>query len=557
MKNLNLQNMRQNMLVFILSLGIPLVLYWGRHLDDNRLTSWYWVFDNTEDFRLPVLLAAGVVAAFVVVKIRLQWSPSYLFFLTFLAVVPFWGVPEVIVDATRYFTQAKALKIHGLEYFLEEWGRNIYAWTDLPFIPMLYGLVFKVVGENRIGIQILNSLFFSGSVMLTYRLGEVLWNEELGRYGGFLLLGIPYIYTQVPLMLIDVPTMFFLLLAIFSFTCYLLEGGLMRFVATSLVIFFAIFAKYSVWVFLSVFGVIFLVILSKVRYRVVIRTSLVLGAVLLLAGLTYLFFREVMTAQIELLVSYQKPGLKRWGESFISTFFFQINPLLTATALLSAGAAFIRRDAKYLIISFLVVLFLLLQVNRSRYAIPVFPMLALMSSYGIMQLRNQETRRLLVACIVFTSFFISLGSYLPFLGRMSANNPQQAGKYLDEQNISAAGVVVFPQQEHVLNPLISVPLLDIYTASELVLLKNEEKGILDRQKVMTSPLRFTWEYPIPAYYTPGEDVLPTDGLVIIANSLDQTLPQPVSILAQKFKEKKIFSSSTGKFIYKTIVTVYH
>ena len=549
--------MRQHLLVFILSLGIPLGLYMGRHLDDNRLTSWNWVFDNTGDFRLPILLGAGVIAAFVVVKIRLQWRPSYLFFLSFLAVVPFWVVPEVIVDATRYFIQAKQLKIHGLEYFLSEWGRNIYAWTDLPFIPMLYGLVFKVVGENRIGIQVLNSLFFSGTVMLTYRLGVVLWNEELGRYAGFLLLGIPYIYTQVPLMLIDIPTMFFLLLAIYSFTCYLLAGGALRFVTTSLVIFFAVFAKYSVWVFLSVFSMIFLVILPTNRRRVIVRCTLVLGAVLLLAGLTFLFFREVMTGQIELLVSYQKPGLKRWGESFVSTFLFQTHPLLTATAFLSAGAAFIKRDAKFLIISFLVVLFFLLQINRSRYAIPVFPMLALMSSYGIMQFRSRETRRLFVACIVLTSFFISLGSYLPFLGRMSANNLQQAGKYLDEQNILSAGTVIFPQQDQVLNPLISLPLLDIYTASELVLLQNEEVETLDREKVATSPLRFTWEYPVPAYYTPKEDALPIDGLVIIGNSQDQTLPQPINILVQKFKNKKIFTSSTGKFIYKTIVTVYH
>jgi len=184
-------------------------------------------------------------------------------------------------------------------------------------------------------------------------------------------------------------------------------------------------------------------------------------------------------------------------------------------------------------------------------------MLALMSSYGIMQLRNPETRRVIVACIVFTSFFISLGSYLPFLGRMSANNLQQAGRYLDEQNISSAGVVIFPQQDQVLNPLISIPLLDIYTASDLVLLQNEEEGTLDREKVMTSPLRFTWEYPMPDYYTPGEGALPTDGLVVIGNSQDQTLPQPISILAQKLKKKKSFDSSTGKFTYKTIITVYH
>ena len=186
----------QHLFIFFLGLAAPLVLYFNRHLDDNRLTSWAWIFGAAEVDKLLLLLGISLLAAFGVTRIQLQWRPSYLFLVSFLAAASFWTVPEVIVDAARYFTQAKLLEINGIGYFFSEWGRGIFAWTDLPFIPMLYGLVFKFLGENRIWIQVLNSLFFSGTVMLTYRLGTVLWSEMLGRYAGFLLLGFPYIFTQ-------------------------------------------------------------------------------------------------------------------------------------------------------------------------------------------------------------------------------------------------------------------------------------------------------------------------------------------------------------------------
>jgi len=54
---------------------------------------------------------------------------------------------------------------------------SIFAWTDLPLVPFLYGLVFKFFGEHRVLVQILNTIFYSLTVVLTYQLGETLWDE--------------------------------------------------------------------------------------------------------------------------------------------------------------------------------------------------------------------------------------------------------------------------------------------------------------------------------------------------------------------------------------------
>ncbi|MGW8287825.1 MAG: ArnT family glycosyltransferase, partial [Desulfobulbales bacterium] len=536
---------------------VPLMLYFNRHLDDNRLTSWNWVFGDAGVYKFLILLSLSLLAAFGVTKLRMQWRPSYLFIVSFLATVCFWSEPEVIVDAARYFTLAKQLKLYGVEYFLSEQGHTVFVWTDLPLVPMLYGLVFKVLGENRIWIQLLNSLFFSGTVMLTYKLGESLWHEKLGRYAGFLLLGFPYVFTQVPLMLVDIPSMFFLMLATYSFTTYLLHGGGIRFSVAILAILFALLTKYSLWLYLSILVAVFGVFFLTKKNRVISRCTLVFGGILLVAGLLYLEFHEVVNSQIKLLTSYQKPGLKRWGESFVSTFLFQTHPFLTLTALLSVIAAAIKRDMKYLIISFLVILLVLMQIKRSRYAIPVFPMLALMSSYGIMQLQFPKIRKLVAACIVFTSFFFSLGGYLPFLNRMSAKNLQNAGKYLDDQKIASAWIVPLPQKEQILNPDISIPLLDIYSTANLLRLPNQEVETADQQKIATSSLRFTWEYPLPSYYMLKDGEPQPQGLVIVKSGVNQAVPLTANIFTRKFKHKKTFGISTGLFTHTTIVTVYH
>jgi hypothetical protein len=547
----------QHLVVFILSLGLPLVLYFNRQLDDNRLTSWNWVFHDVGSLKFLVLLGISLLVAFGVTRIRLQWRPFSLFLVSFLATVFFWSIPEVMVDAARYFSQAKQLKIQGIDYFFSEWGNNIFAWTDLPLTPMLYGLVFRFFGENRLWLQVLNSLFFSGTVLLTYRLGKTLWEEALGMYAGFLLLGFPYIFTQAPLMLVDIQSMFFLLLAVYSYTCYLKHGGGMRFVTTSCAVLLALLVKYSAWLYLSVLVVVFAVFIINSPKRVILRTALVLGIVLPVAGGLYLFFHDVVNSQMGLLASYQKSGLHRWGESFVSTFLFQTHPLLTLTALLSIGVALFKRDVKYLIISYLVIILILLQIKRSRYIVPVFPMLALMSSYGIMHLRFPETRKLLVACIVSTSLFVSIGGYLPFLNRMSAKNLQNAGKYLDEQKVKSAWTAVLPQQKNILNPDISLPLLDIYTKAVLMRVPTREAGAADRGKIATSSLRFTWEFPLPGYYTRNEAELRPEGLVVVGSMPDQKLPYGIAFLAKKFKHRKVFNTSTGRFIHNTVVTVYH
>ena len=551
------QNLCNHLLIFFTSLAVPAVLFFFRHHDDNRLTSWKWAFDSERFERFLIIVLVALLMAWFAsrVSIRIKAKPLMLFILSFTLASCFWSEPEVIVDAARYFTQAKHLKVYGTGFFAEQWGKSIFAWTDLPLVPFLDGILFRLFGEHRLVVQILNSVFYSLTVVLTYQLGRALWDEDVGLWGGLLLLGFPYLYTQVPLMLVDVPTMFFFMLAVVSCTSALQKGGRARIVAAAISLFLIFYVKYSGWVLLSVIPVLFVCFLLQNPAATIRRGGALALLACLFIGVLFFLYREVFVAQIRFLLEFQKPGLNRWSESYASTFLFQIHPYITVAALFSLVVAVSKKDFKFLIVSFLVLLFLFMQVKRIRYTLPVFPMLALMAAYGFRELQNRNLLKHLVFSLVATSFAVAFSGFLPLLKGLGVQNLQGAGRYLDSLPAADAEVFAFAGENAVVNPDLGVPVLDIYTAKKLSYEKKPiEPSVLERTQ--NSSLRFTWEYPMPQYYNPGQRQKDADALVVITDTPGYTNPALEGKTAG-YPFSKTFQQSSNIFQHQTFVTVYH
>ncbi|GMQ87496.1 MAG: hypothetical protein BMS9Abin08_0700 [Gammaproteobacteria bacterium] len=549
-------------LVSLLTLTTFLALFVLRSLDDNRLTSWQWTVAGVDTFTMLFVLVIGIFLAYLLsnVSLPVRKPAIWLFFISFSVSAIFWGEPEVIVDASRYFIQAKHLELYGIGYFFNEWGNDITVWTDLPLIPLLYGLVFKTFGEYRTGIQIFNTLLFSGTVVLTYLIGKTLWDETVGLYGGILLLGIPYLFTQVPLMLVDVPAMFFFTLAIFITIKAVKQGGAALLISASVTIVLAMLSKYSVWLMLSVIPVIFLSHIAYGRKIILQRAAMISLGVALLIGIIMLWKFNVIAEQLRLLQSYQVPGLKRWGESFISTFFFQIHPYITLAALFSIYAAVKKKDYKYAIISWLLILVVVLEIKRARYLIVILPMLALMAAYGIREIRNVKISRFIVSSAVVSALVIAIFAYLPFLQNTSAVNLNQAGKYLDTLDAETIEVVTLPQVRSIVNPAVSVPVLDLFTQKTLVY-RYDEDTIQRPRSVEKSSLRFTWEYKNPEYFlTDAGTSKKRIPVAIIFSDTKQFNPQIVpDRIVERIADYRITKELVildRVFKYQTIIRVY-
>jgi len=544
-----------------------LVQYVFRYVDNNRLTSWKWTFGSFDLTWVLVVFIFGIITAYLLSRFTFpERNPKlFLFFASFIAGVSFWNVPEVIVDASRYFTQAKHLEIYGIKYFIREWGGDISVWTDLPLIPFLYGLIFKFLGESRIYIQVLNTTFFSMVVVLTFMTGRILWDENVGFFGGLLLLGMPYLLTQVPLMLVDIPSMFFLAFALYAFIKALNRGGIWIFVS-SLALFLAFFSKYSTWLMLSILAVTFLVYLIQGtekgeqttggRKYIFFRGLLVAFIAGIFIGALFWYRFDLFTEQISFLLEYQKPGLKRWGESFISTFFFQVHPFISIAALYSIYLACKKRDIRFLIIFWLILLVFALQIKRARYIFVIFPMLALMASYGMQKISNNEIRRFIAYCAVVSSLAVAVFVYNPFLQKMSPVNLKNAGRFLDY--VGAADVEVFTvyPEKPVMNTAVTVPILDIFTAKKLRY--SYDPGYTPPFSIIKeSPVRFTWEFKNPDYYSSVPKDPEVDSvLVVIWERADMRLPKSMLEKLKGYRRTGVFRDSTGIFLYSPMVMIY-
>ncbi|MBI5213116.1 MAG: glycosyltransferase family 39 protein [Nitrospirae bacterium] len=586
------------LLISLSTLLVFVVLFAFRAMDDNRLTNWQWVFVHVDGVKIFSILILGLVSAFGLFRVSLERKPVIsLFSISFVIAAIFWQQPEVIVDASRYFTQAKHLELYGIDYFMKEWGKTIVAWTDMPLIPLFYGLIFKFFGESRIYIQVFTTALFSLTVVLTYLIGKELWDKRIGYNGGLLLMGFPYLLTQIPLMLVDVPTMFLLTLSTFTFIKALKSGGIWLFIS-SLSIFLTFYSKYSTWLMLSVMAIIFLVYIvkcsdksedrsqesedsppthpspsrgegegwsviadlqtqsSKLKTQNYISRGIFVALIsALLIGTVFWYKFDVFSEQIRLLTSYQKPALKQWGESFVSTFFFQIHPFITAAAIYSAYAAFKKRDSKYLIIGWLIFLVIALQIRRIRYIIMVFPMFALTASYGLYRIKDKEIRNFIVSCIITSSLVISIFAYLPFLKSMNTVNLKHAGEFIDSLGVDNIEVFVLQQKESEINSAVSVPMLDIFTGKG-ILYHHDPAYFHPPEDMAVSPLRFTWEYKNPGYYeTDGGKS--GDAVAVISGDGFSALPFHIAERIKGYGNFKTFKTLEGIFQYRTIVTVYY
>lgn len=554
---MDVRKTEQVLLISFCTLIVIPLLYLGRLADDNTLTSWKWAFPAAGMLRVFFVLLLALPCAYVLSAPRFAVPRAYALFsgLSFVAILPLWQTPEAVIDASRYFVQAKSLSEYGVVYFLREWGRAIPAWTDMPLVPFVYGLIFRWLGEERILIQTFNTLLFVLTCQLTFLIGKRLWDEETGRNAGLLLLGIPYLLTQVPLMLADVPTMFFITLAIYAFLSAVEEGGIGWMSVAAVSLFLALFSKYSAWLMLGVIPVIALVLMRGNAKSVCGRSALILLAAGLLAGALILFRFDLFREQTTILGTYQWSGLSRWQEGYLSTFLFQAHPFLALLALGGAYMAFRAKDSRFVVAAWFAAFVFLLQIKRMRYILPLFPLFALMAAYGLNAFRDQGVRKYICLCIVASSLAIAYCAYVPFLNSTSMANLQHAGRYLDTLECNSVEVHALAQRDSSGSTFASIPLLDYHTRKRVFSAQDWPAHPNDGDTRQSS-LRFTWETVKPEWYAKPDAEKGCAVAVISSEDID-VAPAALTGAGQRpLEEIQRFTLGAGMFKYQTLLTLF-
>jgi hypothetical protein len=204
----------------------------------------------------------------------------------------------------------------------------------------------------------------------------------------------------------------------------------------------------------------------------------------------------------------------------------------------------------------MLLLVLTLDARRIRYIMMTFPMLALMAAYGLEGLGNTRLSRQVVACTAAAMLVTAIFVYLPFLQRTSARNIQQAGAYLDTIALRQVDVFTQPQTRSIVNPAISVPLLDLFTDKRIVL-RSGPTAAPDPKSLKTSPLRFTWELGTPSFLASGaETSTSTAAVAVLSGRRDQALPDVIARRVAAYRLTREFAQSDRAFRYQTIVRIY-
>ena len=527
-----------------------------RHLDDNSLTSWAWVLEGRDLVGLWVLhlVAIGVAWALSGRALPERWHLPAALFGAFAAGIALAGEPEVVVDASRYLVQAKHLELLGPAAFVRDWGGELPAWTDLPLPGFLYGLDFTLFGEHRLPQQCFTAALFALTAFATARIGGLLWGEATGARGALLLLAIPCLLVQVPLLMADVPAMAAVTVALWLLLEALERGGAGRVALAALALAAALLAKYSTWVLLcGGGGIVLLLEALRRRWASVGRGVVVAGLGALAPALFALAKPSLVRSQLALLASFQWEGLRRWVESYPSTFLFQAHPLLAGAALFALWQGWKARDRRVLVAAALPLVLFALGSQRTRYLMPAFPMIALLAASGLESLPGR-TRRFAALVAVGFSLVTVFATYLPFLSWVNTANLQAAGRFLDERKVAVAEVTAVAAPAVAINPEVAIPLLDYHTAARIVVHAPSPPSP-SAEELRTNSFAFTWKQPLPAWYRTGDPSPAGAAQVLITGDPDADIPAEVALKVgvrppdAVFVRDAIFSYRTHVFIW--------
>jgi len=517
-------------IILALNMAFATLYFLLKPLDRTTLINWNWLFQDIGTFKIyAVFLAATTIATAL-------WSlcneKVYILFLSaifFLSISIAAKAPEVIPDAARYFIQAKYLKIYGPLYFIQHWGKEIPLWTDLPLGSFLFGLSFKTVTENRLIVQAINVSLFLLTLIFTYRIALILWGKTTALFSVGLLMVVPYLTVQVPMLMVDILSMSMFSLILFRTIAVNRKRDLfILFVCLTL----ALLTKYSIWLFTLAIIIPSALLLHRKEKLKGLLLTLVAGYFLV----TLLLLKDrILLRQLHLLWEFQLHGLYKWHEPSLWLTFFHGHPFFLLSCI--AGTVMLLKEKHKVSFIFVIAITLFILIGRGRYILPLMPLLSLAGGYALGRLAKRLSLLVVGLAIVTSSFIVTV--YCEEFNKYSFSNLQLMGQWLNQSDCEEIQVTVLPQKESLGQTAPMVALLDLYYQGHIISVAPWHF----LEETFYHPLMFTWKIKRPPFYS--------------ARSFDPNIPTVVlgSSKADLKSTSVSFTNQSGHFRYKILLGV--
>ena len=388
-----------------------------------------------------------------------------LFFASFVNAFALWGIPEINPDSILWNYQARYLANHGILSFLLGFGKTIGFRSGLPLPTLIFGLAYKLLGVHRFAIQTVNSIFFSLIVVLVYLIGKEIFAKNVGFYSAILMLSSPFMVSQVPLTLIDVPTTFFVTLGIYQIVRMVKKPGMLSSTLGAVTVILASMCKLTALLFLLPFLVVFYAIVllqSRHRFRV-------LRSIAFFSLVFAVFFSAFVLGFYAAIISRYPTVI---GNSFASILFHPtilnasyhtlaasiVKSLILSVTLpvfiLSLVGLFIvllRRDKLRFPSCLLMMIWIVVPTMytllpalyaTARYAMPTYPAYTLLAATSLTAIKDKRLRRIALFSILIFSIANTHYMYAYAWNQSSSRNLMAAAEYLQPRIAQGATVTV-------------------------------------------------------------------------------------------------------------------
>ena len=356
--------------------------------------------------RLPIFHSDIVALSVLVLVIGLVYSV----YQEFGALVAENGVYNASLVVTR----------EGMTAFFAQY-RDLY-WLGIqhpPLIPVINGYAMKLAGENLLVIRLLSLGFGLGSVIVLYKLGNELYDREVGLTASVLFLSFPYFFRLSAAASNDIQVTFFFLLTLFAVFRLRRLPSIKFVMLGGIALGLGLLSKYPMVLIYPLIGYL----IWQDRSRPTVRGQLLLlsfiSLAIFLTWLAYAYQNGIFARQSQTLSGFSQSVVATiWGRwmflEFLSTRLpFALGvymlPILLLGGICTIGRNRNQIDSFLLLWIVCVFGFFSATLPDARYCMPAFPALALLMARGLAQVpqvREKVLWLVVVECGIALYLFV-------------------------------------------------------------------------------------------------------------------------------------------------------
>ena len=276
-----------------------------------------------------------------------------------------------------------------------------------PLIPLIYGSAMRIVGTRLLPLRAIAVLVTTGTVVLTYRLGEAWFDPVTGLLAAFLFVSMPYCLRMGTAVLTDMPVTFLFLLGVFLIQQLPARRSFGLASLAGVVIGLGLLSKYTMFL---IYPVLALHCIAQKRMRQVpaqLALSILVSLLVFGAWMTFAYARGIFGRQVETVTHYAGMVVRggwMYMVEMLSTELTSAVGLYNLPVLFLGVIASLRQrlESDLSLLLWIVAVFaaVTLTLPDPRYFMPMFPALAIAMARGTRTFRLSESRIIMLALLL-------------------------------------------------------------------------------------------------------------------------------------------------------------